>query len=462
MRVITFSNFQLPDYLIVVTSIVFILLLQRLVSPYIKKLALRLRPNEHDRSDLVISQITHILIAENEIDALIGRLLGTLKAEFKIKGVAIMLFGPYLQCKWSADGLTTEQPKGILTNVIHQALFDAVIVGRELPEGNLRSFFLENNLSVTFPIKIKNQPIAILLFGAKQSEIAFTGTELTLAELLASEMGMGLQNAIAFAGIRHFNEELEQNVLERTNELVKSQKEEIEKANEVARLKDEFVFLASHELRTPITAIRGFLELTLDAKVNFPKDIRENLETMQQASDHLNQLVNDLLEIARNEGGKLSIVSERNELHLLVEYVVRELQPLINEKKITLHEDLKNIPAVYCDSTKTKEVLLNLVGNAIKYGREGGNIYISVFRVPNEAFALIEILDDGFGIPKDQQGKIFQKFFRAGTHGTEDTLGTGLGLFITRMLVEKMGGEIMFTSNEQKGSTFSFTLPLVV
>lgn len=444
------------------TTILSVLFFQKYARRFFEKLAKQYFLKEQNRSDLAIRRITRILIEETEIDSLVRRLLAALRAEFELDGVAIMLFGPYLQSKWCADGLVEELPKELLKDEIHHLFFGVPCISKELPEGKTKSFLLDNNFDATFPIKIKNQPVAILVFGARTSGSLLAQDDVALVELLASEMGIGLQNAVAFTGIRQFNEELEQHVIERTEELVKSQEEEIAKANEVSRLKDEFVFLASHELRTPITAIRGFLELTLDAKVNFPKDIRENLETMQQAGDHLNQLVNDLLEIARNDGGKLSIDAERNDLRVLFASVSRELKQLLADKKITLLADLKSVPDVYCDQTKTKEVLLNLVGNAIKYGREGGNIFVSAYRVPGEDYVLFEIMDDGFGIPTEQQGKIFQKFFRAGTHGTEEVLGTGLGLFITRMLVEKMRGKIMFTSSEQKGSTFSFTLPLAM
>ena len=122
--------------------------------------------------------------------------------------------------------------------------------------------------------------------------------------------------------------------------------------------------------------------------------------------------------------------------------------------------NIKPTPLVRCDAAKVKEVLLNLIGNAIKYNREDGIIDINVYRQPAEQFLIFEIRDNGYGISKDQQLKIFQKFFRAGTKGTQEILGTGLGLFITRMLIEKMHGTITFSSVEQGGTTFTFTLPL--
>lgn len=247
---------------------------------------------------------------------------------------------------------------------------------------------------------------------------------------------------------------------DRTEQLEISKAQELAKAKEVARLKDEFVFLATHELRTPVTAIRGFLELTEGSKKNFPKDLQKNLSAISQASEHLNNLINDLLEVARSESGSMTINVEPHKFEPILSEVLEEISPLIKEKGIKIETHISPLPLVLLDPIKMKETLLNLIGNAIKYNNNNGSIYISAYRYPEEKSFIFEIHDTGYGIPKNQQEKIFQKFFRAGTKGTEEVLGTGLGLFITRMLIEKMGGIMLFSSVEQKGTTFSFSLPL--
>ena len=255
-------------------------------------------------------------------------------------------------------------------------------------------------------------------------------------------------------------EKLNNELKERTVQLEKSKKEEVAKAQEVARLKDEFVFLATHELRTPVTAIRGFLELTEGARKHFPKDLQKKFTAISQASDHLDNLINDLLEVARSESGSMVINVGPNEFEPVLNKVLEEISPLIEEKEIKVESKVAPLPPVLFDPVKMKEVLINLIGNAVKYNKKGGSIYINAYRYPEEKSFVFEIHDTGYGIPKDRQGKIFEKFFRAGTKGTEETIGTGLGLFITRILVEKMGGTMLFSSVEQEGTTFSFSLPL--
>lgn len=228
---------------------------------------------------------------------------------------------------------------------------------------------------------------------------------------------------------------------------------------EIQKLRDEFVFIAAHELRSPVTSIRGAIELMFDAP-DFPKYLREDLEIASSASDQLNQLVNDLLQVARSEAGATKIEVEPLDIIPLINSTIKELSTSANKKhiKVSIKTDKTTSVMVLGDSQKTKEVVTNLLSNAIKYNREKGAVDISLLK--KDSSVTIEFKDTGYGIPKEQQDKIFQKFYRAKVSETREVLGTGLGLFITRMLVEKMGGNVIFTSVEGKGSTFAFSLPL--
>ena len=239
-----------------------------------------------------------------------------------------------------------------------------------------------------------------------------------------------------------------------------SKEQELNQASEVAKLKDEFVFLAVHELRTPIVAIQGFLELTEGAYKNFPQDVQRNLSAISDASAHMSRLINDLLEIARSESGTAKINVTPQDFQPILDIVMKEVSSLIATKRIQLETRIGPFSKVMCDAKKLEEVVENLVGNAIKYNRDGGKIFINAYQPTGVSVMLFEIRDTGYGIPLDQQSKIFQKFFRAVTIETQEITGTGLGLFITRMLIEKMGGTLMFSSVEHQGTTFSFTLPL--
>lgn len=263
-----------------------------------------------------------------------------------------------------------------------------------------------------------------------------------------------------FLANKKFRRDLEERMRERTRQLEEAEKREVEKARQVARLKDEFVYVAAHELRTPVTAIKGFLELVQETK-NLPKGVKHNLSAMDIASRQLNQLVNDLLEVARSGAGAMKIEVRPLNLIPLLEMVVDQVSPIAEQKQVKINLDAKGeIPPVLCDSDKLKEVLMNLLSNAIKYNKKKGTVDIIAY--PQKPNLIVEFRDTGYGIPKEQQEEIFQKFFRVKLEETRDVRGTGLGLFIARMLVEKMGGRIRFSSVEKKGTTFAFSLPLAV
>jgi signal transduction histidine kinase len=247
-----------------------------------------------------------------------------------------------------------------------------------------------------------------------------------------------------------------------SEELKKAQESEVAKAKELVKLKDEFVFIASHDLRTPVTAIRGFVEMIKDRKEPMSAAAQEDFREVEIASERLNQLINDLLEVARSESGTIKVATLPVSSACVIENAVSLAVPQAETKGIKIVTKLaEDTKMVLADSVKLAEVVENLISNGIKYNKEGGTLTITSSVVPGN-MASFSFADTGYGISKDKQEKVFQKFYRARQEGTEDVQGTGLGLFLVRMLIEKMNGEIAFESKEGVGSTFTFTLPLAI
>jgi signal transduction histidine kinase len=222
-------------------------------------------------------------------------------------------------------------------------------------------------------------------------------------------------------------------------------------------LKDEFVFVAAHELRTPVTAIKGYISLALSSGgTPLSEDVKKFLGEVKNASERLNQLVNDLLEIARSEAGRLEIQGKEIEITGEIKSVVSELAPLAKEKSITVTYDPGALPKAFADPMRFKEVMINLVGNAVKYTIGSGAVTIT-HEVQGDDI-VTHIKDTGMGISKEAQSKLFEKFYRVKTEQTQNITGTGLGLFIVKQIIEKMGGKIWVESEEGKGSTFSFSV----
>ncbi|NMB70262.1 PAS domain S-box protein [candidate division WWE3 bacterium] len=233
----------------------------------------------------------------------------------------------------------------------------------------------------------------------------------------------------------------------------------------LARSKDEFFSIASHELRTPITAIRGNIELITKYytdKVNDPS-FRQMLDDMKESSIRLIHLVNEFLNTSRLEQGKIVFNVTDFNLQEVIETVVNDLEVSAKNKGVSLQNDTNaDLPKVKADSEKTKEVLINLVGNAIAYTDKGS---ISITAAQEDKFIKVSVKDSGKGIPEQNQQLLFRKFQQANTniYARDISNSTGLGLYISKLLVESMGGKIYLESSEVgKGSTFVFTLPLAL
>jgi PAS domain S-box-containing protein len=225
----------------------------------------------------------------------------------------------------------------------------------------------------------------------------------------------------------------------------------------VSRMKSDFVSFVTHQLRTPLAGIKWMLELA--AETQDGGEVQAYIQDAREANERLVNLVNDLLDISRLEGGRLVVSPQTLHLGEMTRNVLDELTPLITEKghrfSVTGGEA---IPPVVADPQLLRQVVMNLVSNAIKYTPAPGQIALQM-RAENGVVRWA-IQDNGIGIPKDALPRLFEKFFRADNVHKIETEGTGLGLYLVRLIVERCGGRIWCESEEGKGSTFLFTVPL--
>lgn len=230
------------------------------------------------------------------------------------------------------------------------------------------------------------------------------------------------------------------------------------------RSKDEFFFIASHELRTPLTAIRGNASLITKYYADSMKDknMAEMVEDIHASSIRLLELVNDFLDASALEQGKIQMNPEKFALTEVVTEVLRELQSLGDAKKLQLVQDpsVASVPAVMADRKRVKQVVYNLVGNAIKFTDKGS---ITVSALAEGETVHCSVTDTGGGMSEENQKLLFRKFQQVGNSllSRDTTTGTGLGLYISKLIVNLSGGEIALERSELgKGSTFGFTLPV--
>ncbi|MFH1304940.1 MAG: ATP-binding protein [Candidatus Omnitrophota bacterium] len=269
---------------------------------------------------------------------------------------------------------------------------------------------------------------------------------------------------------------LEDKVKERTQELTKSQKatlnilEDLKKAKEkidrysedlekALRIKSDFTSMVSHELRTPLTAIKESIAIVLDGSsgpVN--SEQKDFLETAKRNLDRLARLINDVLDLQKLEAGKIVFRMEQGDINSVVKEVVQIMEPVTREKQLRLAvETERNLPEVRFDRDKIIQVLVNLLNNAVKFTEEGG---ITIRTAGANNFIQVSVEDTGTGIKKSDIPKLFQQFVQLERGEGRKTGGTGLGLAISKEIVQKHGGKIWAESEEGKGTTFHFTLPI--
>jgi signal transduction histidine kinase len=243
------------------------------------------------------------------------------------------------------------------------------------------------------------------------------------------------------------------------NEMAAELELEATARDQLDRMKDEFVLTASHELRSPLTSVQGFAELLMMERESLTPRQVETVEIILDNCRHLVRLLNDLLDLARSDAGRLTIRTRPTRLGPLIEDVARSLRPQTDASEQTLTVGVEpNLPLVDVEPDRIRQILVNLATNAHEYSPERASIQV-ICRVADDAVK-IDVTDNGPGIPPAQIEHIFERFVRGDAGLTQRVGGTGLGLAITKSLVELHGGTIAVDSEVGRGSTFTVRLPL--
>lgn len=227
-------------------------------------------------------------------------------------------------------------------------------------------------------------------------------------------------------------------------------------------MKLDFISMASHELKTPLTSIIGYLSVfTQENQNKVPKEELELIKRSLISAQQLLTLIQNILNVNKIEDEKMSVTIEQTDYVKVLSKAIDDLKPQANQKNILLSLTLPQqpVPKVLADPVRIGEVLTNLLANAINYTNPGGKVEISLNLSPNEITTTVS--DTGIGIPKEAIPHLFNKFFRVSNQTQQANKGTGLGLYISKSIVEKHHGKVWVESEPGKGSQFSFTLPIV-
>lgn len=227
----------------------------------------------------------------------------------------------------------------------------------------------------------------------------------------------------------------------------------------IDRMKSEFISIASHQLRTPLSAIKTYSHLLSEGYVGtLSKEQTELMDTVMLSIDRMNELIDTLLDVSKIERGKLGLDLKEADLSKLLTGIVKEVGQSAKAKQLNITANVEPAVITYTDPVLVKEVYANLLSNAVKYTPAGGDVQVMLRT--KDRHMVFGVKDTGYGIPKRFQSRVYSKFFRAPNVIQQETSGTGLGLYMVRSIADSLGGKVWFKSRENKGTGFYFSMPL--
>lgn len=405
--------------------------------------------------EALLDTLAHTIGSTIVLIELLYKTLEILTREMKItRGIIVVLNENGSIYNYQLSNYKTE-PK-IIPHDMAKLAHDGILIYDELEEGShYKNLLRKYDVSAAIPLKTDKDIQGILLLGEKASGDMYSQNDLKVFEIIAPEFGVAITNAKSFEKIEKFNVTLRQEIKKATAELEKKN----EQLRELDKAKDEFISMASHQLRTPLTAIKGYLSMLLEGDAGEIKV--SQYDFVNEAFSGANRmvgLINDLLNVSRMETGRFFIEPVEIDMERVAGEEVKQLQNHAKEKKLKLTLSAKGkIPHVMADETKIRQVMMNFIDNAVYYTTEGS---VTVTLDHDKSNVIFKVEDTGIGVPKEQQKNLFTKFYRADNARHVRPDGTGLGIYLAKRVMDDHGGELIFHSVEGKGSTFGFKLPI--
>jgi signal transduction histidine kinase len=408
---------------------------------------------DHYDSQAVLNRFTGILVSELHLDAILKRAVAELCNSLHIQFGQIVIFNAERVYKIEHFG---PLPKRLMVAPELKRLNKHMLIADELEGGERKRILDDHGVRVSLMLSTKEDFVGYLLLGDKLSGDIYSTQDVELLEIIRGELAVAIQNAKSYAEVQAFNLTLQARVDHATNRLRVANRH----LQELDKAKDEFISMASHQLRTPLTTIKGYLSMMLEGDVGqVPEGQQQFIRYAFDASERMVNLISDLLNVSRMSAGRFLIQTKPTDMVQMIDDEVRQLTPHAKAKNIGLvfERPPAPLPLVEIDDNKTRQVIMNFIDNAIYYTSKGG-VHVHLEQTGNHV--RLRVKDTGIGVPEEAKRKLFTKFYRAGNAQSLRPDGTGLGLYLAKRVIEDQGGTIIFESAEGKGSTFGFELPL--
>lgn len=332
----------------------------------------------------------------------------------------------------------------------------AIVTDLLADDRGIQHLLLSHNIAVLLPLNRRdNQIIGYLALGEhKASE--YTNKDVSVLETISDELVIAIQNSLSVQEVKDINMHLQQRIEAATQELRSSNAQ----LRHLDTTKDEFLSMASHQLRTPLTSVKGYISMVLEGDAGKITDMQKHLLSEAfTSSERMVRLIHDFLNVSRLQTGKFMLEQHPYDLVNLVKQEVDSLRHTAESRQLKLQFVTKvDKLLLNIDENKIRQVIMNFIDNSLFYSHENTVITIEL-REANDAVE-VTIHDTGIGVPKSEQAQLFSKFYRASNARKQRPDGTGVGLYLAKKVVTAHGGDVLFESKEGKGSTFGFTMPL--
>ncbi len=335
---------------------------------------------------------------------------------------------------------------------------NGVVLTHDLTYGDkehVRRILKSHKIEVLLPIVQSGTVMGYLYLGESLGS-HYSSRDMGTLTTIVDELMIAIQNTLTVEQIKELNAHLEQRIESATKELRRSNAQ-LQKLDEA---KDDFISMASHQLRTPLTSIKGYISMMMEGDVG--KITREQQNVLNEAfmsSERMVRLISDFLNVSRLQTGKFVIEKHAVDLSLLVQREIESLRPNAMARNMSfVYKAPKNILPLEVDENKIQQVVMNFLDNALYYSKDDGKITVTLKKASDSVELVVK--DSGIGVPESEQVHLFNKFFRATNARRARPDGTGVGLFLAKKVIDAHDGEIIFESVEGKGSSFGFRLPL--
>lgn len=412
------------------------------------------------KSEEVLDELGDVISNEVSIKNLVQDAMKIISGAMKVTFVSVYLMGDdkRVERKFTVGKNDVEMRRA---QIIVDALLmegEAIVINDDIQESSpqLNHILSQADAALAARLETSKKTIGFIIFGYKQNGDIYHKKDIAMIAVAKDELSVAIQNALRFEEIQKFNETLQAKVDEATAELKRSN----EKLKSLDKAKDEFVSMASHQLRTPLTSMKGYVSMVLDGDVgDITPAQRKLLEEAYASSQRMVYLIGDFLNVSRLSTGKFVVEPSDSNVANIVQEEVDQLRATALSRQISLkYEKPSNFPSMVVDETKIRQVVMNFVDNAIFYSKSGSEVKVELTKTAKEV--IFKVKDTGIGVPAEERRHLFTKFFRATNARKARPDGTGIGLFMAKKVIVAHSGSIIFETTEGKGSTFGFSLPV--